>query len=389
MRTQERDHHTEVAEKPSGGIRSRLNALFLGVGRYSREVFDTNQEKPPKEVLSLNSRNLIAWSAILRELAIAFRSEVTAVLKSRSRKEAEVLRSILNFAPGSVKDALTLYPLLRRAASEELSSDDIRPYRSALKNVADLVSSDALDSTVKIGCLAFIPPLWVFATRLKNLKVEFIAVSELPKAAAQMKDQFEQLYPVVYDFCSEFPQPSAQLRGEVDLLRQEINEQIKLGITRIPRDSTYGEETAKIIWSVLAGFVDKLFSEQEMEFKMLRYFLKHFGIKRFELGEMPEGIHQAIPSFLRALDINSKFKQGDEEVGIVELIQREIPPAFVMELGMEFVSPKASVVLNHLKTILRGLPWLLPESGSEFLAEYSREAEAFGATIAYDAALLN
>ncbi len=387
----EQEHRSETQESPGQKINSRIQQFLLGAGRLFRETFDTQQAETPDEVLSLDSRGLMALSVTLRKLATTFQSEANTVLGAATREEAEVIRSIINFAPRSVEAALRVYPLLRRAASEDLSSEDVRPYRSALKEIGSHVSDKALGATCAVGCLGLFPPLWVFtfpAQRLINLKAESISLETLPKAAAQMRMQFEALYPAVNDFCFEFPQPRAQLQGEVSLFRNSINRGIKLALSNIPRDSSYGGETARIVWSVLGKFIDEIFSDKKSEYTMIQYFLKEFGVKKPELGAVDELAYLVMPKLLNALGINSKIQRGGEEIGIIELIKQEIPPEILVDLGVGIGAPKATVALDNLSDLLRGLPMMLPESGEDFRRAYLEEAEAFGATIAFDAALL-
>lgn len=153
-----------------------------------------------------------------------------------------------------MRAAVALYPLIEQATTGEITTDDVRPYRKAIKDM----HTNAGCAASALGCLSLFPPLWVAtipSTMALNRRIERNFVDAIPDLMQNIRDQVARFQPLI-DKLSQFENPRDQFTQELSRVLSEIEFHDRAD------GRTVSERTADIIVKIILDLKADTVSEK-------------------------------------------------------------------------------------------------------------------------------
>ncbi|MBI4129925.1 hypothetical protein HY468_01265 [Candidatus Roizmanbacteria bacterium] len=337
----------------------RLQSVQEKAQMMKEMLFDQEEIEVPDKIAGVKSDSALELSKHIFGLSSLF----------------ETGKISANTSPIIIKAALVAYPLLKKAMQEEVTTEDVRPYRSALKTL----QSGAGCASCTLGCLSVFPPLWILTipvTIKLNEKIESGFVDQAPQLRETMKTAIHTYLPRVLRL-TEFENPKSQWFHERVTLRERIMNHDQGLEERVKVPEEEGQLfVGKAGEALHSGFADLIHSPRD--YPLTHRLLSVAGVKPY-YPRLPKASQLALaaPELIRAFAdhwVSGPDMRYSEFLLLNKDPLRTIP-------GAEWLnSSKLQALREHLPGLIEALATILPEDGASWRKKLLAEANEFGVT---------
>ena len=280
--------------------------------------------------------------------------------------------------PGLLREkaeaAIALYPLLQRAArGEKLTARDIRPYRSAIKDLHE----GAKWADLGLGCLSFFPPAWIATvpTRITlHRKIERGFIEAIPEILEHVKDYAVKAYPYV-EYIAGFENPRQQFQEEVKYLVDTVIDNANT-LRGAQKNLNESELAGKAIHQTL----EKIINEDEEISANLSL------IRGLVFPLLPDDVSipnskmlgVVSPEIVGALE---RVLPEEDRTGYRNRLEKQLHPLRESFLVSMFAGGKIMTLNKQLPMLFLSLREILPTNGLRFRNEFLEQARIFGADL--------